>query len=71
MLVGAASTLLSRPLLAEDPIPTLSLQPAASRIVPVDYVGFSYETAQLADSSFFAEDNHLLVVTTQPRILLF
>jgi len=61
MLVGAASTLLSRPLLAEDPIPTLSLQPAASRIVPVDYVGFSYETAQLADSSFFAEDNHLLV----------
>ena len=29
--------------------------------VPLDYVGFSYETAQLADPDFFAEDNKKLI----------
>jgi hypothetical protein len=40
---------------------TLKLQSATNRQVPVDYVGFSYETVQLADPAFFAADNHELV----------
>jgi hypothetical protein len=59
--VGTAATFLARPLWAEPPVSTLSLRPAAKRTVPPDYVGFSYETVQLADPSFFAADNHALV----------
>jgi hypothetical protein len=37
------------------------MQPATNRRMPVDYNGFSYETVQLADPSFFAADNRELV----------
>ena len=39
----------------------LSLGSAATRAVPVDYLGFSCETAQLADPTYFAADNRELV----------
>jgi hypothetical protein len=39
----------------------LSLGTAATSPVPVDYLGFSCETAQLADPTFFAADNRELV----------
>lgn len=39
----------------------LALGTAASQAVPQDYPGFSYESAQLADPSFFAADNEELV----------
>ena len=39
----------------------MTLRPPADRAVPADYVGFSYETMQLADPSFFASDNHDLI----------
>jgi hypothetical protein len=39
----------------------LSLGTAATSAVPVDYLGFSCETAQLADPTFFAADNRELV----------
>ena len=39
----------------------LSLGTAATSALPVDYVGFSCETSQLADPSFFAADNRELV----------
>ena len=40
---------------------SLSFGPAADRAMPRDYLGFSYETVQLADPSFFAADNRELV----------
>ena len=40
---------------------SLSFDPAADRIVPRDYLGFSYETVQLSDPTFFAADNKDLV----------
>ncbi len=61
VLAGAASTLLARPLWPEAPVRTLKLQSATSGQIPVDYIGFSYETVQLADPSFFAADNRELV----------
>ena len=39
----------------------LSFGTAATTAVPVDYLGFSCETAQLADPTFFAADNRELV----------
>ncbi len=39
----------------------LSLGPQAERVIPLDYVGLSYETAQLADPTFFAAHNRELV----------
>ena len=39
----------------------LSLGTAATSPVPVDYLGFSCETVQLADPTYFAADNHELV----------
>jgi hypothetical protein len=36
----------------------LSLGTSATSAVPVDYLGFSCETAQSADPTFFAADNH-------------
>jgi hypothetical protein len=61
VLAGAASTLLARPLWPEAPVRTLKLQSAANRQIPADYIGFSYETVQLADPSFFAAGNRELV----------
>ena len=40
---------------------TLTFGETARDPVPLDYVGFSYETAQLADPDFFAEDNKQLI----------
>ena len=40
---------------------TLTMQSPGNRQVPADYVGFSYETVQLADPTFFAADNRELV----------
>src|SRR5450755_1734718 len=39
----------------------LSLGTTAANPVPDDYLGFSCETVQLADPTFFAADNHELV----------
>jgi hypothetical protein len=39
----------------------LSLGKSATSAVPANYLGFSCETAQLADPTFFAADNHELV----------
>jgi hypothetical protein len=39
----------------------ITLGDAAARPVPDDYLGFSFETAQLSDPSFFAADNADLV----------
>jgi hypothetical protein len=39
----------------------VSFGDAAAKAVPLDYLGFSVETAQLADPSFFAADNAQLV----------
>ena len=39
----------------------LSLGSAAASPVPLDYLGFSCETVQLADPTFFAADNHELI----------
>ena len=61
VLASAASTFLARPLWPAAPVRTLKLQSATDRQIPVDYIGFSYETVQLADPSFFAADNHELV----------
>jgi hypothetical protein len=61
VLAGAASTLLARPLEAQALPGTVTLQAAGKRRVPVDYAGFSCETMQLADPSFFASSNRFLV----------
>lgn len=61
VLAGVASTLSARPLWSEAPVRTLKLEFASNRQIPVDYVGLSYETIQLADPSFFAADNPELV----------
>jgi hypothetical protein len=42
-------------------VATLIMQSPGNRQVPADYVGFSYETVQLADPTFFAADNRELV----------
>jgi hypothetical protein len=60
VLAGAAATLLAKPLRC-DRARTLKLQSAANQRIPADYVGFSYESMQLADPSFFAADNRELV----------
>lgn len=40
---------------------TLSLGATASRAIPLNYVGLSYEISQLADPDFFAADNQGLI----------
>ncbi len=40
---------------------SLSLGVAATQAIPADYVGLSYESAQLANTDFFAADNRELV----------
>jgi hypothetical protein len=61
LLLGTASTLLTRPIWAEESVRTVSLQSAAKRSNRIDYTGLSYETMQLADPSFFAANNHGLM----------
>ena len=39
----------------------LSLGAPGAKALPPNYVGLSYETAQLADPSFFAADSHELI----------
>jgi len=61
--VLATSALASFPVWAQES-PTevdLSFGPAAAKAVPRDYLGFSYETAQLADPNYFSADNRELV----------
>ncbi len=59
----AAGSLASFPVRAEESLTEvgLSLGPPAARAIPRDYLGFSYETAQLADPEYFAADNRELV----------
>jgi hypothetical protein len=61
VLAGAASALFVKPSWSGQLERTLALGAAASRPLPADYVGFSYETMQLADPSFFAPDNRELI----------
>jgi hypothetical protein len=59
----ASAAMASVPTWARDSAPTarLTLGASAAAPVPIDYLGFSYESAQLADPTFFAEDNHELI----------
>jgi hypothetical protein len=59
--MAAALPLFTAYLPGEETAVTLSLQAALPRPVPADYAGFSYETMQLADPSFFAPDNYELI----------
>jgi len=60
LAAGAAYGLLGHPWVTA-PTRTISFEPAAIREIPADYGGFSYETVQLADPTFFAADNRELV----------
>ena len=60
-LAGAASALLVKPSWSGPVERTLALGAAANRQLPADYAGFSYETMQLADASFFAPGNRELI----------
>lgn len=59
----AAGALAGIPLRAQTNAAAIRLSPgpAAAGTVPPDYLGFSCETAQLADPTFFAADNRELV----------
>lgn len=59
----AAAVLARWPGLAQEAVTKvrLSFGKAASKALPLDYLGFSYETAELSDPSFFARDNRELV----------
>ena len=59
----ATGALAGIPLLAQENVTIfhLTLGTAAAGKVPGDYLGFSCETAQLADPAFFAADNAELV----------
>jgi len=64
VVAALATGVLARlPVLAQEGVAKirLSFGTAASKTLPLDYLGFSYETAQLADPSFFAADNRELV----------
>ncbi len=58
-LAAAASVALIRPLRAQSPA-VISLAAPQAGAVPEDYLGLSYETAQLSDPTFFSADNHEL-----------
>jgi hypothetical protein len=61
LLAGVAISALPA---AAQPSPSrngISLGAIADRAIPLDYLGLSYETAQLADPTFFAADNRELV----------
>jgi hypothetical protein len=59
----ATTALASLPSLAQDTSAKvrLSLGKPAAHSVPLDFLGFSYETAELADTTFFAADNQGLI----------
>ena len=59
----AAGAVTGFPCLAQQNVTQvrLSFGEAVSQAVPLDYLGFSFETSQLADPSFFAADNAELV----------
>ena len=59
----ATGALAGIPVLAQESSTRLrlTLGTESSTAVPVDYLGFSCETMQLADPTFFAADNHGLV----------
>jgi hypothetical protein len=61
VLAGAASALLVKPSWSGQVACTLALGAAATRQLPPDYAGFSYETMQLADPAFFAPGNGELI----------
>jgi hypothetical protein len=62
-LTALAAGALAIPASAQDNATSfrLTLGEAAANPVPTDYLGFSCETVQLADPTFFAADNHELV----------
>ena len=59
----ATGALASFPVWAQENVTevSLSFEPAVDRVMPRNYLGFSYETVQLADPTFFASDNKDLV----------
>ena len=61
VLSGAATALVATPSRSEQVERTLSLCAGTNRAIPEDYAGFSYETMQLADPSFFAPGNRELI----------
>lgn len=61
VLAGAASALLAGPARSQEAPVTLTIGAPGSRELPADYAGFSYETMQLADPTFFAPDNKELI----------
>lgn len=60
ILAGAASAVATAPLWSSTST-DLTLKSLGGRRMPADYAGFSYETVQLADPSFFAAENRQLV----------
>ena len=62
-LTALATGALAIPVRAQESAATFRLKPGtgAANVVPLDYLGFSCETVQLADPTFFAADNHELV----------
>jgi hypothetical protein len=62
-LSALATGTLAMPVRAQESAPNfrLTIGAVATNPVPVDYLGFSCETVQLADPTFFAPDNHELV----------
>lgn len=62
-LTTLAAGALAIPVRAEDSVTEfrLSFGDAAQKTVPADYLGFSCETVQLSDPTFFAADNQELI----------
>jgi len=60
LVAGAACGLLDRHAWAGEAARTVTFEPAG-REIPADFNGFSYETVQLADSTFFSAENRELV----------
>ena len=62
-LTALAAGALAIPVQAQERVSNcrLTLGTAAANAVPLDYLGFSCETVQLADPTFFAANNHELV----------
>jgi hypothetical protein len=62
-LATMAAGAMAIPLRAEESAAQfhISLGSTAKKAVPIDYLGFSCETMQLSDPTFFAADNHELI----------
>jgi hypothetical protein len=61
VLAGAASAFLAKPVRSDSRVRELKFESAMPQQIPADFVGFSYETMQLADPTFFAADNRELI----------